>query len=87
MALVTLVSGFWLYWRDFHRFHPGPGASPAEQHYDLAVEYQGSYNRTIAHFVKSLNDNTPFETAPEDNLETLRLMEDCYRLSGWEAAQ
>ena len=61
------------------------GASPAEKHYDLAVEYQGSYNRTIAHFVQSLADNTPFETAPEDNLETLRLVEDCYRLSGWEA--
>ena len=53
--------------------------------YDLAVEYQGSYNRTIAHFVQSLRDNTPFETAPQDNLETLRLVEDCYRLSGWEA--
>ena len=61
------------------------GASPAEKHYDLAVEYQGSYNRTIAHFVQSLSDNTPFETAPEDNIETLRLVEDCYRLSGWEA--
>ena len=62
------------------------GASPAERHYDLAAEYQGSYNRTIAHFVKSLRDNTPFETAPEDNIETLRLVEDCYRLSNWEAA-
>jgi D-apiose dehydrogenase len=62
------------------------GASPAERHYDLAGEYQGSYNRTIAHFVKSLRDNTPFETAPEDNIETLRLVEDCYRLSRWEAA-
>ena len=61
------------------------GASPAEKRYDLAVEYQGSYNRTIAHFVQSLRDNTPFETAPEDNIETLRLVEDCYRLSGWEA--
>jgi D-apiose dehydrogenase len=61
------------------------GASPGEQVYDLAIEYQGSYNRTIAHFVKSLRDNTPFETAPQDNLETLRLVEDCYRLSGWEA--
>jgi predicted dehydrogenase len=61
------------------------GASPKEQVYDLATEYQGSYNRTIAHFVKSLRDNTPFETAPQDNLETLRLVEDCYRLSGWEA--
>jgi D-apiose dehydrogenase len=63
------------------------GAAPAEQRYDLAAEYQGSYNRTIAHFVHSLRDNTPFETAPEDNLETLRLVEDCYRLSGWETAQ
>ena len=61
------------------------GASPAEKSYDLAVEYQGSYNRTIAHFVQSLRDNSPFETAPQDNLETLRLVEDCYRLSGWEA--
>ena len=60
------------------------GASPAERRYDLAAEYQGSYNRTIAHFVQSLRDNTPFETAPEDNIETLRLVEDCYRLSGWE---
>jgi predicted dehydrogenase len=62
------------------------GASPAERQYDLAAEYQGSYNRTIAHFVQSLRDNTPFETAPEDNIETLRLVEDCYRLSHWEAA-
>src|SRR4029077_20285858 len=63
------------------------GASPKEQVYDLAVEYQGSYNRTIAHFVASLRDNTPFETAPQDNLETLRLVEDCYRLSGGEASR
>jgi predicted dehydrogenase len=63
------------------------GASPAEKRYDLAVEYQASYNRTIAHFVQSLSDNTPFETAPEDNIETLRLVEDCYRLSGWGAAR
>jgi predicted dehydrogenase len=63
------------------------GASPAERRYDLAAEYQGSYNRTIAHFVQSLRDDTPFETAPEDNLETLRLVEDCYLLSGWDAAR
>jgi D-apiose dehydrogenase len=63
------------------------GALPSERRYDLAAEYQGSYNRTIAHFVQSLRDHTPFETEPEDNLETLRLVEDCYRLSGWEAAQ
>jgi len=61
------------------------GASPGERTYDLPTEYQGSYNRTIAHFVDALRDNKPFETAPQDNLETLRLVEDCYRLSGWEA--
>ena len=37
--------------------------------------------------VQSLRDNSRFETAPEDNVETLRLVEDCYRLSGWEAAR
>ena len=63
------------------------GERAEERRYDLAVEYQASYNRTIAHFVKSLRDNTPFETAPEDNIETLRLVEDCYRLSGWETAR
>jgi len=63
------------------------GASPAQQIYDLAVEYQGAYNRTIAHFVTSLRDGTPFETAPDDNLATLQLVEDCYRLSGWEASR
>jgi predicted dehydrogenase len=61
------------------------GTSPAERTYDLPTEYQSSYNRTIAHFVRSLRDNMPFETAPRDNLETLRLVEDCYLLSGWEA--
>jgi len=63
------------------------GASPAELVYDLAVEYQAAYNRTIAHFVTSLRDGTPFETAPDDNLATLQLVEDCYRLSGWEASR
>jgi predicted dehydrogenase len=63
------------------------GALPAECRYDLAAEYQGSYNRTISHFVQSLRDDTPFETAPEDNLETLRLVEDCYLLSGWDTAR
>ena len=62
------------------------GISADARTYDhLAAEYQGSYNRTIAHFVTSSRDNTPFETAPHDNLETLRLVEDCYRLSGREA--
>jgi uncharacterized membrane protein len=29
-AALTLVSGFWLYWRTFGRVHPGPGAQGPE---------------------------------------------------------
>jgi predicted dehydrogenase len=49
--------------------------------------HDNAYNRTIAHFLTSLRDGTPFETAPEDYLRTLQLAEDCYRLSGWEASR
>ena len=62
------------------------GKSPDERSYDLAAEYQGSYNAAIAHFIHALRNNHPFETSPEDNLKTLTLVEDCYRLSNWEAA-
>ena len=50
--------------------------------FDQPEAYIGSYAATIAHFVHCLRDGTPFETAPEDNLQTLRIVEDCYRLSG-----
>jgi len=62
------------------------GAVPVEHSYVAAETYQGSYNAAIRHFVESLRNGAPFETAPEDNLETLRLVEDCYRLSRWETA-
>ena len=58
-------------------------AAPDRIEYDLAACYQGSYNATIAHFVDALLHGTPFETSPEDNLATLRLVEESYRLSGW----
>jgi uncharacterized membrane protein len=35
VAAFTLVSGFWLYWRDFGRFHPGAGASGVELTYAI----------------------------------------------------
>lgn len=60
------------------------GAQPETRHYDLAASYQGSYDATIAHFVDALASGAPFETSPEDNLQTLRLVEDCYLLSGRE---
>jgi predicted dehydrogenase len=52
--------------------------------YDPDAAYAGSYAATIAHFVACLRDGAPFETSPADNLETLRLVEDCYRLSGFK---
>jgi predicted dehydrogenase len=58
------------------------GKEPLRQSFDLAATYQGSYNATIAHFVARLADGAPFETSPEDNLKTLEVVEDCYRLAG-----
>ncbi|QRG04540.1 Gfo/Idh/MocA family oxidoreductase [Xanthobacter dioxanivorans] len=55
--------------------------------FDPDATYLGSYAATIAHFVDGLRTGAPFETAPEDNLETLRLVEDCYRISGFETAR
>lgn len=59
------------------------GAAPEAIEYDLAECYQGSYDATISHFIESLRTDQPFETSSEDNLLTLRLVEDAYRLSGW----
>lgn len=61
------------------------GTAPERVSYDPEQTYMGSYAATIAHFVACLESGAPFETAPEDNLQTLRLVEDCYRLSGFEA--
>ena len=55
------------------------GAQPAEKHYDLPACDLASYAATIAHFVESLRDGRPFETAPADNLRTLALVEAIYR--------
>ena len=50
--------------------------------YDLDEVYQTSYDNAIAHFIKSLESGEPFETDRLDNLETLRLVSDAYRLAG-----
>jgi predicted dehydrogenase len=62
------------------------GAEPAAIAYDMAECYQGSYDAVIAHFVDCVRGGGAFETTPEDNLHTLRLVEDSYRLSGWPPA-
>ena len=49
--------------------------------FDLAAGYGDSYAAAIAHFAAALASDTPFETGPEDNLQTLALVEDAYALA------
>ena len=58
------------------------GATPRSQRYDPDAGYQASFDGVIAHFVDCLETGAPFETDPADNLETLRLVEDAYRVTG-----
>ena len=46
---------------------------------DLPANYAASYAGAITHFVDRLADGGPFETGPEDNLETLRIVEAAYQ--------
>ncbi len=48
---------------------------------DFRGAYQACFDRAIAHFAECLRTGNPFETSPGDNLETLRLVEDAYRLA------
>jgi len=49
---------------------------------NLEEAYQASYDNAIAHFVEALRTGQPFETDRLDNLKTLRLVDDAYRLAG-----
>jgi len=51
-------------------------------HFNFEEAYQRSYNNAIAHFVEALRTAQPFETDRLDNLKTLRLVDDAYRLAG-----
>ena len=48
---------------------------------DLAADYAASYLGTLTHFLDRLDDGGAFETSPEDNLETLRIVEQVYACS------
>ena len=50
--------------------------------FNLQQAYLHSYDNAIAHFVWALENGKAFETDRLDNLETLRLVEDTYRLAG-----
>lgn len=49
---------------------------------NLEEAYQASYNIAIAHFAEALRTGQPFETDRFDNLKTLRLVDEAYRLAG-----
>jgi predicted dehydrogenase len=48
---------------------------------DLAANYSASYQAAIAHFVDGVLYGTPFETSLDDNLETLRIVEQAYEMA------
>ena len=53
---------------------------------DLAANYDASYLGALTHFLDRLDDGNAFETSPEDNLETLRIVEQVYAAPHREAA-
>lgn len=50
--------------------------------YDFDAMYQQSYDNAIFHFIQCRENGERFETDRIDNLHTLRLVEDAYRLAG-----
>jgi predicted dehydrogenase len=48
---------------------------------NLEEAYQASYDNVIAHFGEALRTGRPFETDRLDNLRSLRLVDDAYRLA------
>ena len=52
------------------------------RHYDFDAMYQQSYDNAIAHFIQCRENGKDFETDRIDNLHTLRLVVDAYRLAG-----
>lgn len=56
-----------------------------EEAFDADGVYQGAYDATIAHFLDGLDGHLAMETVPDDNMKTLALVEDIYRLSRFDA--
>ena len=55
------------------------------EEFDADAVYQGAYDATIAHFLDGLEGRAAMETVPDDNMKTLALVEDIYRLSRFDA--
>lgn len=60
------------------------GPQPRELTFEPGVSYQAAYDGAIGHFVSALTCGQGFETSAVDNLETLRLVEAAYQLSGFK---
>ncbi|QOG08221.1 hypothetical protein IGS74_08740 [Aureimonas sp. OT7] len=60
------------------------GAEEDTVTFDPQATYSDSCAAAIGHFVDCLRSRAPFETSSNDNLETLQLVEDCYRRSGFQ---
>ena len=56
------------------------GADPDEVAVDLQSDYDDSYLGVMTHFLDRLADGAPFETGPNDNLDTLRIVEAAYQI-------
>ena len=54
------------------------GERPDMRRYDMPQCYADAYAATISHFIDALASGAEFETSPQDNLRTLRLVEDIY---------
>ena len=50
--------------------------------YDEAEVRQNCFNASIQHFVDQVKSGGPFWTSAQDQLESLRVMEDAYRMAG-----
>jgi predicted dehydrogenase len=61
------------------------GHAEREEEFDADAVYQGAYDATIAHFLDGLEGRAVMETVPDDNLKTLALVENIYRLSQFDA--
>ncbi|MEO7728802.1 MAG: Gfo/Idh/MocA family oxidoreductase [Burkholderiales bacterium] len=57
------------------------GATTERAEVDMKMAYQACFDAAIARFVECLASGAPFETSPEDNLQTLNLVEDAYTLA------
>lgn len=68
--------------RDRLRLVRGAGGPEEDIAIELDADYEASYLGALTHFLDRLDDGGAFETSLEDNLETLRIVEQVYQVAG-----